>query len=105
MSEPSAAPELYRVVYSERVRQALKELLTRAQACGQGRLALDALKEIDRLLHLYPQFGEPRRDLPVLGVTIWSGTVPPLVVEYRIDETHRMVFIVGPLKVLPRSGF
>jgi hypothetical protein len=105
VNEPSASPVPYRVVYSEHVRSALKDLLTRAKACGQGRPALDAVKEIDRRLHLFPQFGEPRRDLPALGVTIWAGTVPPLLVEYLIDERQRLVSVAIPFKALPNSGF
>ena len=105
MSEPSASPVPYRVVYSEHVRNELRRLLIRAKTAGQGRPALDAAKEIDRRLHIYPQFGEPRRDLEALGVTIWSGTVPPLVVEYVIDEGQRLVFVAIPFKALPHSGF
>ncbi len=105
MSEPSASPVPYRVVYSEHVRNELKDLLTRAKESSRERPALDAAKEIDRRLHIYPQFGEPRRDLESLGVTIWSGTVPSLVVEYVIDERERVVFVAIPFKALPHSGF
>lgn len=105
MSEPSARPEPYRVVYSEHVRDELRALLVRAKASGHGQQALDAAREINRRLHVYPQFGEPRRNLEALGATAWSGTVPPLVLEYVIDEERRLVFVVIPFKVLPHSGF
>jgi hypothetical protein len=105
VSEPSTSPAPYRVVYSEYVRNELRALLARAKANGQGKQAVDAAREINRRLHLYPQFGEPRRDLKTLGATMGSGTVPPLVLEYAIDEERRLVFVAIPFKVLPNSGF
>jgi hypothetical protein len=64
-----------------------------------------AAKEINRRLRVYPQFGEPRRDLPALGATLWAGTVPPLMLQYVIDEVYRVVFVAVPFKVLPNAGF
>jgi hypothetical protein len=104
VSQPSGSPVPYRVVYSERVRLELKELLTRAVARGFGPQALNAAKEIAARLRIYPQFGEPLRDLQTEGETLWTGTVPPLVVQYVIDEDNRLVFVVVPLKPLPESG-
>jgi hypothetical protein len=104
VSEPSGNPAGYRVVYSERVRIELKELLTSAAARGLGQQALNAVKEIDARLRVYPQFGEPLRDLNTAGETVWTGTIPPLVVQYIIDEEKRLVFVVVPLKPLPESG-
>ncbi len=104
MSKPSGSLVPYRVVYSERVRLELKELLTRAAARGLGRQALEAVEEINARLGVYPQFGEPLRDLKSEAETLWTGTVPPLVVQYVIDEEKRLVFVVVPLKPLPESG-
>ena len=104
MSEPSGKPVGYKVAYSERVRIELKDLLTRAVARGLGREALEAVKKLDARLHVYPQFGEPLRDLQTAGETLWTGTIPPLVVQYIIDEDKRVVFVVAPLKPLPESG-
>lgn len=105
MSDPSTSPVPYRVIYTGHVREKLRSLLAKAKANGQLQKALDALKEIDRRLHVYPQFGESRRDLQALDATMWCGTVPPLVVDYVIDEEHRLVFVAIPVKVLPHSGF
>ena len=63
MTEAAEAPVPYRVVYSERARESLRELVARARKRGLGRQVLDAAKEIDRRLRLYPQFGEPLMDL------------------------------------------
>lgn len=65
---------------------------------------LDAVKTIDRLLRLYPQFGELLRDLKFEGHQLWIAVVPPLVVQYIVDEERRMVFVVVPLLPLPRTG-
>lgn len=102
---PSSSPVPYEVVYSERVRNELKQLMAKAVASGHGQEALTALKEMDARLHIYPQFGEPLRDLKTAGETLWAGTVPPLVAQYIIDEDKRLVFVVYPLKALPESGF
>lgn len=88
MSDAQANPVPYRVVYSALVRNDLKALLGRAKANGLGRQALDAVKKIDDLLHVYPQFGEPLRDLEALGATICMVTVPPLVLQYLIDKDN-----------------
>jgi hypothetical protein len=104
VSPASDPPVRYKVVYSERVRNELKQLIARAAARGLSQEVLHAIKEIDRLLHIYPQFGEPRRDLETEGESVWSGTVPPLVVEYVLDEERRLVFVVDPLDTLPRTG-
>jgi hypothetical protein len=53
---------------------------------------------------VYPQFGEPLRDLITLGETLWAGTVPPFVAHYVIDEARRLVFVVRPFMLLPKPG-
>lgn len=100
MTEASGSAVPYRVVYSELVRNELKGLLTEAKSHGLGLQALEAIKTIDYRLRVYPQFGEPLRDLTTLGVTLWIGSVPPLVVKYVIDEDARSVFVVVPLQLL-----
>jgi hypothetical protein len=89
------------VAYSERVRRELRELLEREVARGKGREALEAARRIDETLQIYPQFGEPLRELSTEQETVWVGTVPPLVVQYVIDERHSVVFIVAPFRLLP----
>ena len=55
MSEPEAELVHYRVAYSERVRIELRSLRDRAVAAGHGRGVLDALRELDDRLRIYPQ--------------------------------------------------
>ncbi|MFO0970050.1 MAG: hypothetical protein U0793_31240 [Gemmataceae bacterium] len=104
MSEPLDSPELYKVSYSELVRGGLRELLQLAESRGLGPSFLAAAKEIDRLLHLYPQFGEPLRDLKLDSAQHWIGVVSPLVVRYLLDDEKRLVVVVEPFEALPESG-
>jgi hypothetical protein len=105
VNEPENELVPYRVVYSERVRTELRALIDRATGTGQGRAVLDALKELDARLRIYPQFGERRQDLSVTGQSQWGATFPPLFVEYVIDEPNRAVYVVIPFKALPHAGF
>jgi hypothetical protein len=86
------------------VNAAAKSLMKRAIAAGRGQQVLAALKELHRILTIYPQYGEPTRDLRTVGQTIYTLCVPPLFVEYAIDEEERIVYIGVPFKVLPYTG-
>ena len=104
MSEPSDVPIPYRVVYSGRVRDALRELVARARESGHGPEVLAAAKEIDRRLRVYPQFGEPLVDLKQESGQVRVGTVPPLVVRYAVYEERRLVTVAVPILPMPGSG-
>jgi hypothetical protein len=90
-------PEPYEVCYSQHVRHELRALLQRAQARGHGKEYLEAAREIDWRLRIYPQFGEPLMDLTQQPGTIWHGTVGPLVVRYAIYEDLRLVVVATPI--------
>ena len=104
MTEPTSDAVRYRVVYSERVREGLKTLAARAKERGLGPQFRDALQKIDKLLHVYPQYGEPLRDLILKPARLWVLTVPPLVVRYVLDEERRLVMVPTPIKTLKHSG-
>jgi hypothetical protein len=87
---------LYAVSYSGRVRDAIKDLILRARAAGIAPKVIAAVKEIDRRLQIYPQFGEPLRDLTVEAAQLWIGVVDPLTIHYVIDEEHRQVMVAMP---------
>jgi hypothetical protein len=93
------------VVYSGRVREEIMSLIARAKEAGVGPQAFAAVKHIDRVLRIYPQFGEPVRDAATPGRTEWVATVAPLLVHYVIDEPNRTVYVVRPIKPMNRSGF
>jgi hypothetical protein len=67
----------------------------------------NALDRIYEILRVYPQYGEVLRELSIAGegvLTSRAFTVPPLCVEYILDEPNSRVIIVTPLRVLPRSS-
>ena len=108
MSEPPPSAEPYRIDFAVVAVRALEGFRDRAIAAGRGRLFLDALKQVKRILRIYPQFGEPLRELRQAGHTVYAScilTVAPLVVEYILDELNRRVIVVTPPKLLPHSGF
>jgi hypothetical protein len=105
VSEPAANPIPYRVLPSTRVVHELQSLMRRAIAAGRGSQSLAALKEMQHRLSMYPQFGENLKGLRQTRETLWIGTIPPLVVQYVIDDVIRAVFIGIPIKALPNAGF
>ena len=60
-----------------------------------------ALKEFDRLLRLYPQFGDPQIDLKGESGIIYNGIIPPLCVRYGVYADRRLVLVVAPPILLP----
>jgi hypothetical protein len=103
MNEPPESPQPYRVSYSDRVREAAFALASRIRGTFLETSVRHALSEIERRLKIYPQFGEPLKDLAARKTTLWIGTVPPLVVHYILDEEKRQVIVVRPFQSLSRS--
>ena len=60
--------------------------------------------EIDRRLHMYPQFGEPLTDLALERGQIWIGTVGTLVVRYAILEDRKIVMVAAPFTPFSAIG-
>jgi hypothetical protein len=104
MSPASDSSLPYKVVYSERVRSSLRSLVLRAKTRRLDRQILEAAKEMDRRLRVYPQFGEPLYELKTRKGTVWIGVVSPLVCTYLIDEDIRTVFVVVAMKALQSFG-
>jgi hypothetical protein len=89
VSQPAESPEPYRVVYSGRVREGIKDLVHRADKLGIGEQARAAFRDLDFRLRIYPQFGEPFQDLLTPGETRWHAIHWQLHIEWVIDETSR----------------
>ena len=94
----------YRVSYSGRVRQRLLELGEAARARGDGEAYVAALREFDRRLRVYPQFGDPLTDLLREAGQIRLGMVPPLAMRYGVLEERRLVFVAAQPVLLSKSG-
>ena len=104
MSDPVEPGSNYRVAYSERVRKEIRRLSNRARACGKGPIFVAAVREIDRRLRIYPQFGQPLRDLKLTSARLWVCSIDPLVYRYVIDEKRRLVMVVELPLLLPGCG-
>jgi hypothetical protein len=87
------------------VRERLVELAAVARARGDGEEFVAALREFDRRLRVYPQFGDPLIDLQAEVGQVRLGSVPPLAMRYGVLEDRRQVLVAAPPVLLPkRSG-
>ena len=71
-------PVPYRLVYSDAVKQRLREMFDEAFARGDGPALTAALKEFDRRLRIFPQFGDPQTDLDIGDGQMRLGILRPL---------------------------
>ena len=91
----------YHVVYSKQVTSHFEKLVNLALSQSKRKALLQAAKEIDHRLGIYPQFGEPLRTVRRNSSQMWLGIVHPLVVHYSIHEDIRQVWVVVPMLLLP----
>jgi hypothetical protein len=103
MSPAVSPPMPYRVEYSEQVRQRLLALADMARQRGDGEECVAALKEFDRRLRIYPQFGEQLVDLKKERGQVWIGTVRPLTMRYGVFDERRLVIVLAIPVLLPNS--
>lgn len=103
MSTEEPLPQEYAVSFSRRVREKLLELAGVARERGDGPQFVAAVKEFERRLRVYPQFGDPLRDLRQHSGQIRLGIVPPLAMQYGVLEDLRQVLVMA-LPVLLAKG-
>ena len=85
MSQPSRGVPPFRVAYSGRFRESLRQQLGRAAALGRFAELAQVVRDLhSRVEHI--------------------GVVPPLVLTYAVDEARRIVHVSVPFKLLPNSG-
>jgi hypothetical protein len=77
------------------VRERILELAAVARERGDGSAFLAALREFDRRLRMYPQFGDPLADLRQESGQLRIGIVPPLSMRYGVLEERRRVFVAA----------
>jgi hypothetical protein len=86
-------------------REEIRQLLMRAKAKGRLAEIAQVIRDVETRLAWIPlDFGEPLRDLAHLGIVVLTGALPPLVVEYGVDEARRIVYVSVPFRLLPGSG-
>lgn len=78
------------------------ELAAVARARGDGEALVAALREFDRRLRVYPQFGDPLSDLLAEAGQVRLGSVPPLAMRYGVLEERRLVLVAAPAVLLPK---
>ncbi len=102
MAKPSGSR--YRVVYSERHRQAIHAGGIKAAQLGLGSAYLAAIKSIDHRLKTDPLgWGDPQNRLRHLRLTVYHGMRTPLHAYYAVDEKRRIVY-VQEISPLPDQG-
>jgi hypothetical protein len=87
------------MVYSDAVKQRLRELSDVAIARGNGPAFLRALTAFVDRLRVYPQFGDPIMDMALEEGQIRLGILRPLSMRYGVYEETRLV-ICGSLPIL-----
>ena len=70
---------------------------------GDGEEFIAALREFDRRLRIYPQFGDPLVDLKKEPGQVWIGIVPPLAMRYGVFDERRLVIAAAIPVLLPKS--
>ena len=93
---------MYEVNYSPHVLDVIRQMILHNPAHAAELLA--SLRELDRRLRIYPQFGQPLWDLSVRPAQLWIGVVAPLVLHYILNEDQRRVMVVRPPIPLPHTG-
>jgi hypothetical protein len=92
------------VAYSGRVRERIITLADVARERGDGPAYLAALREFDRRLRVYPQFGDPLLDLRHESGLLRIGIVLPLSRRYGVLEEQRLVVVAALPVLLARRG-
>jgi hypothetical protein len=93
---------MYEVSYAPRVLDTIRQMILPNPAHAAE--LITALRELEQRLRVYPQFGQPLRDLSVRPAQLWIGVVPPLVLHYVLNEDQRRVMVVRSPIPLPHTG-
>ena len=92
----------YNVIYSDLVRANLQNaVIPLAKKLGMGTETLRAIKKIDIMLRVYPEYGEPLSHGTTESQQVRIAAIPPLCVLYGVDLDRGLVYVTQPLKFLP----
>lgn len=103
MNVQSHSPEPYKVSISPRFYKKALELGEQAKRRGDGDAFAAAMREFERRLRIYPQFGDPLSDLRYATGTMRIGIIPPIAMRYGVLEERRLVFVAAMPVLLPKS--
>ena len=104
MSGVEGALTEYTVSCSGRVRGHLGRLAQTCRGRGDGYEFLAALREFERRLRVYPQFGDPLTDLGEVEGVIWVGIIRPLSMRYAVVESRRLVLLAALPVLMPMKS-
>jgi hypothetical protein len=90
---------LYTVTSSDEVKTHLRKLGYISLERGDDEAFFLSLREFEKRLRIYPQFGDPLADLRGETGTIRVGIIRPISMRYAIFEERRLV-VIAPLPVL-----
>lgn len=98
------SPGPYHVLASRQVTERFQALLERAQVLGRYVEFVQAADRImTRLCAAPAEFGEERDPYPALNLTHRIAFDPPLIVDFAINDSLRIVWI-RELRAIPGRG-
>lgn len=90
------------MVFSDWVRDRLRDLAEQAIHRGDGEAFTAALNEFYRRLRVYPPFGDPLFDLTNEQGQVRNGIIRPIAMRYGVYEDRRLVLVVAQPILLPQ---
>lgn len=101
------ADDLYfTVIFSDRVKESLRNASYRAEIAGRLPEVRDAIQLLWNWLRSDPEtLGEPYRIYKSKVITEYIGFVGPLVVRYNIQHATKQVFVVFPVRIARWAAF
>jgi hypothetical protein len=95
---------LYKVVYAENQRRAVRLYGTRAARRGILGAYLDAIRAMHEHLTVDPvAWGDPQNRLRHLGLLLCHRIEGPLRIHYAVDKTRRIVYL-RTIQPMPGQG-
>jgi hypothetical protein len=102
----SEADLYYRIGYSGKARDSVKEIARRAARAGRLAEARRALLQMEAWLRADPEsLGEPIQDYIEAQQTEYVGVVSFLLVRYSIHFPTRQVFVSRPIEIVRWAGY
>ncbi len=84
----------FRVIASDAVQAQFRKLAASAAVQGRGEEFLAAYQRLMQRLETDPlEFGEPRYQLPALGLEMRRAAVAPLLINYGVNLHQRFVVV------------
>lgn len=94
MSQANGSPDSYQVSISKKVADEIREVIEKARLAGKKKVALTALRLIDKRLRSNPtSFGECRFHWSKAECRCHVAIVEPIAVQFSIHDHKPVVFL------------